>query len=94
MTIFRLYVKKLFDGQNYIDHQVLTITDGKITAFDNNISDVDDVLDGLVVPGFIDLQVNGGGGALFNDSPSLKNIKTKVAIRGRESSANFGDSVS
>jgi N-acetylglucosamine-6-phosphate deacetylase len=83
MTIFRLYVKKLFDGQNFIDHQVLTITDGKITAFDNNISDVDDVLDGLVVPGFIDLQVNGGGGALFNDSPSLKNIKTIMAAHAK-----------
>ncbi|MBA6383916.1 N-acetylglucosamine-6-phosphate deacetylase [Colwellia sp. BRX10-6] len=83
MTIFRLYVKKLFNGQNFIDHQVLTITDGKITAFDNNISDVDDVLDGLVVPGFIDLQVNGGGGALFNDSPSLKNIKTIMAAHAK-----------
>lgn len=83
MTIFRLYVKKLFDGQNFIDHQVLTITDGKITAFDNNISDVDDVLDGLVVPGFIDLQVNGGGGALFNNSPSLKNIKTIMAAHAK-----------
>lgn len=83
MTIFRLYVKKLFDGQNFIDHQVLTITDGKITAFDNNISDADDVLDGLVVPGFIDLQVNGGGGALFNDSPSLKNIKTIMAAHAK-----------
>jgi N-acetylglucosamine-6-phosphate deacetylase len=79
MTIFRLYVKKLFDGQNYIDNQVLTIADGKIIAFDNNTASVDEVLEGLVVPGFIDLQVNGGGGALFNDSPSLNNIKTIMA---------------
>lgn len=76
MTIIRLHVKKLFDGQNYIDDQVLTISDGKITAFDSNTSQVDQVLAGLVVPGFIDLQVNGGGGALFNDAPSLDNIKT------------------
>jgi len=78
MTIFRLHVKTLFDGQNYIDDQVLTISDGKITAFDSNTSQVDDVLEGLVVPGFIDLQVNGGGGALFNDSPSLNHIKTMI----------------
>ena len=31
---------------------------------------------GLLAPGFIDLQVNGGGGALFNDNPSLENLKT------------------
>jgi N-acetylglucosamine-6-phosphate deacetylase len=83
MTIFRLYVKKLFDGQNYIDDQVLTIADGKVIAFDNNTASVDEVLEGLVVPGFIDLQVNGGGGALFNDSPSLNNIKTIMAAHAK-----------
>jgi N-acetylglucosamine-6-phosphate deacetylase len=83
MTIFRLHVKKLFDGQNYIDDQVLTISDGKIIAFDSNTSQVDDVLEGLVVPGFIDLQVNGGGGALFNDSPSLKNIQTIITAHSK-----------
>ncbi|WP_051396078.1 N-acetylglucosamine-6-phosphate deacetylase [Ignatzschineria larvae DSM 13226] len=30
----------------------------------------------LLMPGFIDLQVNGGGGVLFNDEPNLKGIKT------------------
>jgi N-acetylglucosamine-6-phosphate deacetylase len=83
MTVFRLHLKKLFDGQNYIDDQVLTISDGKIIAFDSNTSKVDDVLQGLVVPGFIDLQVNGGGGALFNDSPSLKNIQTIIAAHSQ-----------
>ena len=83
MTIFRLHVKKLFDGQSYIDDQVLTISDGKIIAFDSNTSEVDDVLEGFVVPGFIDLQVNGGGGALFNDSPSLKNIQTIITAHSK-----------
>ena len=31
---------------------------------------------GLLTPGFVDLQVNGGGGVLFNDNPSLENLKT------------------
>ena len=31
---------------------------------------------GLITPGFVDLQVNGGGGVLFNDNPSLENLKT------------------
>jgi N-acetylglucosamine-6-phosphate deacetylase len=30
----------------------------------------------LVAPGFIDTQVNGGGGALFNDDPSVETIRT------------------
>jgi N-acetylglucosamine-6-phosphate deacetylase len=30
---------------------------------------------GLLLPGFIDLQVNGGGGVLFNDAPSVESIR-------------------
>ncbi len=31
---------------------------------------------GTLVPGFIDTQVNGGGGVLFNDSPTVEGIAT------------------
>lgn len=30
----------------------------------------------MLVPGFIDTQVNGGGGVLFNDSPTVETIRT------------------
>ncbi|MBP2311103.1 N-acetylglucosamine-6-phosphate deacetylase [Azospirillum soli] len=30
---------------------------------------------GVLAPGFIDLQVNGGGGALFNDSPDVTTLR-------------------
>jgi N-acetylglucosamine-6-phosphate deacetylase len=32
-------------------------------------------LEGDLVPGFIDLQVNGGGGVLFNDEPTVEGIE-------------------
>src|SRR5690348_8705261 len=32
-------------------------------------------LEGDLVPGFIDLQVNGGGGVLFNDDPTMEGIE-------------------
>jgi N-acetylglucosamine-6-phosphate deacetylase len=35
-----------------------------------------DLEGGLLVPGFIDTQVNGGGGVLFNDSPTVETIRT------------------
>ena len=34
-----------------------------------------DLEGGLLVPGFIDTQVNGGGGVLFNDSPTVETIR-------------------
>ena len=76
MKTLRFYAKKLFDGQNFVDDHVLTITDGTITAIDDNTDDFDVTAKGLVVPGYIDLQVNGGGGALFNDAPSVEKLKT------------------
>src|SRR4051795_9825752 len=32
-------------------------------------------LEGDLIPGFIDLQVNGGGGVLFNDQPTIEGIE-------------------
>ncbi len=34
---------------------------------------------GLLAPGFIDVQVNGGGGALLNDNPSAETVKRIAA---------------
>lgn len=34
-----------------------------------------DLRGNLLLPGFIDSQVNGGGGVLFNDSPSVESIR-------------------
>jgi N-acetylglucosamine-6-phosphate deacetylase len=36
-----------------------------------------------LLPGFIDTQVNGGGGALFNDAPTIETIATMVAAHRR-----------
>src|SRR5579859_3503485 len=37
----------------------------------------------LLLPGFIDLQVNGGGGVLFNDAPSVEVIRQIGAAHRR-----------
>ena len=38
---------------------------------------------GLVAPGFIDLQVNGGGGVLFNEQPDCDGIRTICRAHAR-----------
>ena len=83
MTQKRFHAKRLFDGQAFLDDQVLTIVDGQIMAIDQDISNSDITVNGLVAPGFIDLQVNGGGGALFNDSPSVDNLKTIMSAHAK-----------
>ena len=73
---------QIFCGERFYDHHALLIDDKSIV----NIVDKNDIPDnfnkieldeGILAPGFIDLQVNGGGGTLFNNSPnqeSLNNI--------------------
>jgi len=55
----------------------LLIEDGRIVDLVSNCpSDIaPQNLDGDLVPGFIDLQVNGGGGVLFNDQPTIEGIE-------------------
>ncbi|WP_279482900.1 N-acetylglucosamine-6-phosphate deacetylase [Aureimonas sp. SK2] len=38
---------------------------------------------GLLAPGFVDIQVNGGGGVLFNDAPSVEGIRAITAAHAR-----------
>lgn len=39
-------------------------------------ADVHDLRGGMLLPGFIDAQVNGGGGVLFNNAPTVEAIAT------------------
>ena len=59
--------------------RTLLVRDGRIEALVNAREVIGpdrtiDLKDQLLVPGFIDTQVNGGGGVLFNDDPSIETI--------------------
>lgn len=43
----------------------------------------------LLLPGFIDVQVNGGGGVLFNDDPSSESIRAIGAAHRRFGTTGF-----
>lgn len=58
-------VDVVVDGERIVDVGPGAAADRKI-----------DLEGGYLLPGFIDTQVNGGGGALFNDSPSVEAIAT------------------
>lgn len=77
----------IFDGHTVHRHSAL-LTDNKIVTDIINHSSIPDECQvtrlpaGTLVPGFVDLQVNGGGGVLLNDHPTLEGIKTICATHG------------
>lgn len=72
---------RIFDGETWYDGAALLIEFGYVTSIIGR-ADIPGhaervVLDGgMIVPGFVDLQVNGGGGVLFNNAPTLDAIRT------------------
>ncbi|WP_018122296.1 N-acetylglucosamine-6-phosphate deacetylase [Wohlfahrtiimonas chitiniclastica] len=75
-----LFASHIYDGEMHhhdawlnIEHnRVHSITKSPVFLSQSYYSD------GMLIPGFIDLQVNGGGGVLFNNEPTLEGIRTIV----------------
>ncbi|WP_454701293.1 N-acetylglucosamine-6-phosphate deacetylase [Agrobacterium burrii] len=68
---------RIFDGAAWHDGKVLLTSDGHVTAISHNVPAEAEVIDAnglLIAPGFIDLQVNGGGGVMFNNQPDVDGI--------------------
>jgi N-acetylglucosamine-6-phosphate deacetylase len=76
----QLSVSRLFDGENWLEQVTVDITDGKITQISPAHGDC---LPGALVPGFIDIQVNGGGGVLFNSAPTRDTLRTMLRAHAR-----------
>lgn len=80
MTKTAITGARIFDGATWHDRSALVISDGVVEGLIAADSPTDAIrvpADGaLLVPGFVDLQVNGGGGALLNLTPTLDAIRT------------------
>jgi N-acetylglucosamine-6-phosphate deacetylase len=64
----------------------IVVTGDRIAAIrplDEGAGDAIDLDGGWVMPGFIDTQVNGGGGVLFNDETNVDGIAAIVAAHAR-----------
>ena len=76
---------ELFDGREVHTDCALLIDGDSIShiiAAGDVPDGVDKIIDlhgNLLAPGLIDLQVNGGGGVLFNDDPSVETLQRMVA---------------
>lgn len=68
------------------DGPVVLIEGGRIARILSSAppnTEVVDLSGLLLAPGFIDIQVNGGGGKLFNDDPSVETIACMAAAHRR-----------
>ncbi len=80
MATFALTGAAVFDGETLQEDAATVIAEGLIKAVcrDEELPDGMDRhhLDGgLVAAGFIDIQVNGGGGVLLNETPTVEGIR-------------------
>jgi N-acetylglucosamine-6-phosphate deacetylase len=86
---------RILTAERIVNGQALLLAEGRIEAL---VSPTDprcrdairiDLEGQLLVPGFIDVQVNGGGGVLFNDDPSLESIRAIGAAHRRYGTTGF-----
>jgi N-acetylglucosamine-6-phosphate deacetylase len=69
---------RIFDGQRFHDNKALIVSDGRIEAIAAT-SELPEgehtrLEGGVLSAGFIDAQVNGGGGRMLNDEPSAASM--------------------
>ena len=79
---------RIFDGEWMHDDAAL-IVDGEQVSGLRRSEDVPVnarriiLENGLIVPGYVDLQVNGGGGVMFYDAPNVDILKTVAEAHAR-----------
>ena len=92
MKVF--YGARLFDGERFLDDHALVVEGGSVRAlvdFEDRPSggDAIDLGGGVLAPGFIDWQINGGGGVLFNAEPTVDAIARIAHAHRREGVTGF-----
>jgi len=83
MTGARRYFRggPIFDGTRLLDGHALRLEDGTVTAFtlEEEVpragAEVVELDGDILCPGYVDLQVNGGGGVMFNDDQSVGTLR-------------------
>jgi len=78
---------RIFDGERFLDDHALVVEGERIAAIvpyaERPHGAARDLTGGLLAPGYIDVQVNGGGGVLFNDDPTPEGI-ARIAAAHRK----------
>src|SRR5690349_20633153 len=73
--------QRIFDGASMRGSGLVSISDGRIeniTFGEPTKASIHLSSDAILAPGFIDIQVNGGGGVLLNDQPTEAGVRRIV----------------
>jgi len=94
MTSFVFQNGRLALGDTLVDGQTMLVCGGIIEAIGPDLAipagyDRVDLDGDILAPGFVDMQVNGGGGALFNDAPSVETIITIAKAHAKFGTTSF-----
>lgn len=69
-------VEKVLTPDGWRQKQTLEVSDGKIARIrDAHREELAHLLSGALIPGYVDTQVNGGGGVLLNQKPTSEGVK-------------------
>jgi len=72
----------LIEGERIVD--LLPVSDERLKSAEQQ-----DLHGAMLLPGFIDTQVNGGGGVLLNDTPTVETIRQIGAAHRRFGTTGF-----
>jgi len=86
MTLIAHTGAAVFDGARLWGLGTLVLRDGRFAGVTGAVPEGAEVRvwqGGTLLPGFVDLQVNGGGGVMFNHAPTLATLAVMAKAHGR-----------
>ena len=81
--------EKLFDGEQLHTDVALTVESGNVVTLGGEPAESAVRLKGMLAPGLIDVQVNGGGGALFNNDTTVNALGKMSVAHARFGTTGF-----
>jgi len=91
----RIYAKNLYDGECscVLQDQVVSIEEGRVVSVEQALPgakrEQNTLFAQTLAPGFIDMQINGAGDVMFNDTPDVSTLETMCTAARKGGTAHI-----